>query len=373
MKKLLNSLLALCIFLSSVLIPSNTTLACTFTSKTLTPHVLSTGNQSDLDKLSNYEINSNGMQLFPLKITENGCVEITMTARDTGYINVEVHKKSDGSDLPTYIGFPCTSDRNNQYTAYQYFNKGTYYLRFPQNYYHLNMRLYSSATRTLKHGNTFAAYCDYTVTDTFNYKATKTGYITLSQKRLIETAAPMSVSFYNEKNQKISDVVSDHEIATKIVFPVIKGKNYKIKIKTLSVDGQQYYQMKLNFAAFTEKSGFKKSKAVAVKMKTDKMGIVYAEDSTKTQDWYKVSNTKNQKLKLIYSGNVTSGSINLTIYNKQGKKLGTYYLMPTKGGSVTYNLRNEKKGSVIPKGTYYIKVTKSRKQTAGTYEFRIRP
>lgn len=338
----------------------------------LNPHVLTTGSESDLAQFSTYNIATDGTDLYRLNINKTGSVEIIMYSTDPGYISVEVHKKADGSDLPTYMGFPCTVDRNNQYTIHQYMKKGTYYLRFPQNTYRLQMNLYPSAPTTIKNGSTVAAYCDATVESEFDYKATKTGYITLNQKRLIETAAPMSVSFYNSKGKKITDVVSDHEIATKIVFPVEKGKTYKIKIKTLTVDGQQYYQMKLNFTAFTEKSGSKKSKAVSAKLKSNIKGIIYAEDSTSTADWYEINNPANQKLKITYSGNVTSGSINLTIYNSKGKQIGTYNLMPGEDGTISCNLKNTNGSSTLPKGNYYLKVTKSRKQTAGIYQVTVK-
>ena len=35
----------------------------------------------------------------------------------------------------------------------------------------------------------------------------------------------------------------------------------------------------------------------------------------KKADWYKFTNTKNRKIKFIYAGGVTSGSINVSIYN----------------------------------------------------------
>lgn len=339
----------------------------------LNPHMLTTGSEKDLAAAAKYQFDTDGTFLYPMKLTQSGCLEMAVYAKEQGYITVEVHRKADGSDLPSYIGLVCTADHNNQYTAYQYLQKGTYYLKFPKNSYDLRMTLYSSAQRTLKNGSTLASYCDSVISDTFVYKATDTGYITISQKRLIETAAPMSVSFHNSKGKKITDIVSDHEIATKIVFPVVKGKSYKISSKTLSVDGQQYYQLHLDFATFTEKSGAKKAKAVPVDLEKTKKGMIYAEDSTKKEDWYKFKNPKNQKLKLEYFGDVTSGSINLTLYNSKGKKMGIYYLMPTKGDSTTYKLHTPKKETVIPKGTYYIKVNKIREQTAGVYKFKIFP
>lgn len=370
MKRIINIIVGICLFLCSLInCPKETTIQAAVT---MAPHILTTGSESDIAKASTYNVDTDGSQLYRLEIKQNGCLGLGMYAKHAGYITVEVHSKADGSDLPTYIACPCTEDRGNQYIARQYMKKGTYYLRFPKNSYQLSLLLYSSTTRTIRDKSTVAAYCDATITDTYTYKAEKTGYITLTQKRLVETAAPMSVSFYNSKGKKITDVISDHEIATKIVFPVKKGKTYKIKVKTLTVDGQQYYQMKLKFTAFTEKSGSKKSKAVSAKLKSNIKGIIYAEDSTSTADWYKINNPANQKLKITYSGNVTSGSINLTIYNSKGKKIGTYNLMPGEDGTISCNLKNTNGSSILPKGNYYLKVTKSRKQTAGIYQVTVK-
>lgn len=369
MKKFTTVLLVISLFFCTTVIcfPKANVQASTVFS----PHILSTGDETDLSQKTIYSFETDGSFIYPMNIKQDGCLEISMYAKKYGYMNVEIHKQADGTDLPEYIAFPCTQDRGNQYTARQYMKKGTYYLRFPENTYQLGMILYPSNTRTLNDGNTIAAYCDATVSDTFSFKAKKNGYITINQKRLVETAASMSVTFYDSKGNKITDVVGDHDIATKIVFPVMEGKIYKIEIKTLNVDGQQYYQLHLDFTALTEKSGSKKSKAVTQQLKKTVTGMVYAEDSTKQTDWYKISNPKSQKLKLDYSGYATSGSINLSIYNKSGKKLGTYYLMPSKNNSITYQLRDINKSRIISGGTYYLKITKSRKQTAGIYKINI--
>ena len=335
------------------------------------PHLLTTGSAADLKKVSTYNFVSNGQQIYRLDLKENGCLELRMYSKNPGYINVEVYKKSNASDLPTYIGFPCTVDRGNQYTVRQYMKKGTYYLRFPKNTYELSMLQYPNKTREIKNGSIVAAYCDANIVAGFTYKSKQNGYLTITQSRLVDIPSSMSVSFYNSKGKKITDIVSDHEIATKIVFPVKKGVSYKIKIKTLNIDGQQYFQMKTAFTTLNEKSGSTKSKSVAVKLKQVKEGMIYTTDSVKSTDWYKITNPKNQKLKLTYGGDVTSGSINLVLYNKKGKKLGTYYLMPAKSESMTYQLKNVNGSTTIPKGTYYIKLVKLRKETTGVYHFKI--
>ncbi|OKZ69265.1 MAG: hypothetical protein BHV87_14815 [Clostridiales bacterium 36_14] len=72
------------------------------------------------------------------------------------------------------------------------------------------------------------------------------------------------------------------------------------------------------------------------KIEKQTSGIVYSQDSMKKADWYKFTNTKNRKIKFIYAGGVTSGSINVSIYNSAGKKMGAYVLSHANQGRFCY-------------------------------------
>lgn len=336
------------------------------------PYVLKTGTQEDLFKHTNYKFESDGKQLYKLEIPTDGCLQIRMHVKRAGYINTEVYKNTSKNTLPTYLPCQCTIDNGNQGIIRQYIKKGTYYLCFPENSYDIDMLMYSSATRTIRDGSVVAAYCNADITDYFTYKSTKKGYLTLDQERIIDTAAAMSVSLNTSKNKKLTDVISDHAIDKQIIFPVEKGKTYKIGIKTLNIDGHQYYRLKVAFHVASKHAGSKKSNSKKIALKKNQSGIIFAEDSKKVNDWYKIYNNKDQKLNLVCSAFVTSGSIDISIYNKNMKKLGTYHLLPGKGDAITYKFKNINKRSIIPKGDYYIKVSKSRKSTAGIYNITLK-
>ena len=356
-----------------------------YAAQILKPSVLSTGSEADISNArqkATYKFTTDGSDIYKLEVTHSGALEWDLFALKPGQINVNIYKKADASDLPTYAAFPCTVDRGNTFVLRQYIKKGTYYLKFPQmqNSYILTLVLYSSDGGKITSGTTVAAYCDAGmyqydasipyVNNTYTYKAPSTGYLTIDKKNLVNIAASMSVSFYNSKGKKITDFSSDHDISGKVAFPVKKGTSYKIKVGVLK-DGQQFYQMKFGFVSLSEKSGSSKAKARTVKLKKNTKGMIYAEESAKAQDWYKFSLSKAQKLKITYSGKSISGSIDIIIYDKNKKKLGTYHVMPMIDNTETKTIKNAKKGSILPKGTYYIKVIKQHKQTAGYYSFKL--
>lgn len=352
--------------------------------QTFTPSVLTTGNDSDYASArqhATYKFSSDGSEVFQLDVPKDGSLEWGLRTVEPGQINVSIHKKADASDLPVYAAFACTADRGNAFTLRQYIKKGTYYLKFPkmQNSYVLTLIQYSSEGGTITSGSTVAGYCDAAVylanssipfiSNTYSYKAAQTGYLTMYKRNLVDISASMSISFYEGK-KKITDFSSDHDISGLITFPVKKGTSYKIRVGVLK-DGQQFYQMKFNFVPLKEKSGASREKAVSVSLKKNIRGMVYAEEAMNKQDWYKFTNRTSRKLKFTYTGGSISGSIDIFIYDKKMKKVGACHVMPMIEASNSITLKNS--GSQLKKGTYYIKVVKNKKQTAGYYDFKIHP
>lgn len=342
-----------------------------FVTTTMTPYVLTTGSDADQNKARHYEYTSNGNSLVKFVVQESGCVSIKISTEKAGYIPIAIHKKSDASDLPTNLKAQCTEDRGNQDTILQYMKKGTYYLKFPENTYKMDMMIYPSKSRTLKNNTFYAGYCDYNTTNTFTYKATKTGYLNFKQKPLIATSAAYKVSFYNAKGKEIMDIVCDHNTNRPIIFPVKKGQTYVMKIKTLNTDGKQYYQVRAIYTPRSKKCGTTKAKAKAIGFAKSAPGMIFAEESEKNADWYKVTNPATQPVLLTIFGHTYSGSLDFTVYNASGRKLGVYHLMPTTTVTLKYWLKNTKKKTTMPKGTYYVKVQKSKKETAGIYSFKF--
>ena len=383
MKKFTLLILSCCMILGILSLTENQKV---FAAQTFTPAVLTTGSASDYaaaKKSATYRFTSDGSETFQLNVPKDGSLEWELLAVKSEQVNLCIHNKADASDLPVYAAFACTADRGNTFTLRQYIKKGTYYLKFPkmQNSYVLTLIQYSSEGGTITSGSTVAGYCDAAVylanssipfiSNTYSYKAAQTGYLTMEKKNLVDISASMSISFYEGK-KKITDFSSDHDISGLITFPVKKGTSYKIRVGVLK-DGQQFYQMKFNFVPLSEKSGSSKTNAKQIRLKRNIKGMVYAEEPVTKQDWYKFNNTRKQDLKITYTGGSISGSIDLLVYDKNMKKLGTYHVMPMINNVSTKNIRNKNKGLQLEKGTYYIKVVKNKKETAGYYDFKIHP
>lgn len=338
----------------------------------LQPHVLSSGTEADQGKFSKYDLTSTGEELVPLKIEKNGCLLMRVTAEKAAFTNIAVHKKADGSDFPTYLSAQCTDYNGKRDLIISYFPKGTYYLKFPANKYTLELQMYSNAEQTVKSGSTIAAYCDYYNPAMSKFKATKNGYVTISQKWLRNTTEENSVTLCDSKGNNISDAVCDHKVDEPISFPVKKGKTYKFKITTLNIDGQQFYQMKVKFTAREDKAGASKAKAKTMPLRKETVGLCYGEDKTSKVHWYKFKNPKAQKLTLTLSGEASSGSLKVIVYDTQGKKTTFYHLAPGPAKSNTYTLKTRSGKSVLPKGTYYIKLVKNQRSTTGIYSLKVK-
>lgn len=347
--------------------------AAAFTQTIMTPHALSSGSEQDLLKANTYRFTSDGKQLIRLDVPQKGAVVISLYVQKGAFINTEVHTKADGSDLPVYLRAQCTADRGNQGIMTLYMDKGTYYLCFPKNTYQADVLLYPSRNQTLKDSSVIAAYCDYRQENTYSYKALSDGYITVSQTPLSDLGSgSMTAVLYNSKGTKLTEnAIFSDEQKGKISYAVKKGTTYKLKVKALNVNDTQYYQLKLKHTAVNEKSGSSKKKAVDVKFGNKISGTVFAEDSATKADWYKIKNPKKQQLVLNYSGSITSGSLIIEIFDTKGKKLDSFSVISNIGEKKENLMHNKDGGTKMPEGTYYLKITKSRKSSTGIYSFSV--
>ena len=113
------------------------------------------------------------------------------------------------------------------------------------------------------------------------------------------------------------------------------------------------YKLSYSFKAVTEKSGSKKSKAVALKKNKAAGGLQIAGESASKADWYKIVLPKKQKVTLTYSTKA-----NNTIWFKIIPASKNVYL----SGSLEYCMWDQTKTVTtkdkLPAGTYYVQVYK---------------
>lgn len=338
----------------------------------LTPYVLSNGVKSDTDKERIYNISSDGTDLIRLNIPQDGALKIRIASSSEHFVIAEVYKNGNASDLPHYLKTDCTSDLWTTGFVIDYFEKGTYYLRLPKGDYRLGMVEYPIRKCNLKAGTSTAAYCDYQHGNTYTFKAASNGYIMLTKTDMETTDGTMTAVLCDKKGMPLTEsCIFSQTQNNKIIYAVKKGNTYKIKLKALNVNDIQCYQLTLKYTSLNEKSGSSKSKAVSVKFGNKISGMILAEDSATKADWYKIKNPKKQELVLNYSGSITSGSLIIDVYDTKGKKLDSYSVISNIGEKKEDLLHNKDGGTKMPEGTYYLKVTKSRKTSTGIYSFSL--
>lgn len=230
------------VLLLSVLFPfsQNTVSADTI----LTPHILTDGSQQDLLSGNTCKFSADGNQLVKLEVPQNGAVYINLYAQKSGVIVAAVYKTADASDMPVYMQAGCTSDRQNTGAMCGYLDKGTYYLRFPENNYEADFVLYPWKDMAIKDGTIVAAYCDYTHENTYSFKAAANGYVTISENTLVDNAGSLSAVLCSSKGTELTEKAFFNNLQkNQMTYAVKKGQSYKIKLKGLNVNDSQYYQI----------------------------------------------------------------------------------------------------------------------------------
>lgn len=360
-----------CIFSMFAAMP--TEIKASVSSSKLTPHILTTGTSSDYNKATSQKFDCNGTSLIPVQLSKSGNLYLKLYAEQSGAHPVLFYHKSDASDMPITVSCICTEGNGGMYygEAAGYLDKGTYYMQLPEDNYEITSYLYPQNNRTLSLDTWMAAYSDYRHPTYFTYKPKDNGYLTLYEEALVDTGFSAGVTLCNSKNKPIVNTMSNHSKDDKIVYALKKGNTYKIKIGAVDPNLSHFYRIKATFTKRTEKSGSKKSKAVSVTFGKTANGLVLAEDSTTKADWYKITNPKTQKIKLTYSGSITSGTMQLDVYRSDGKKYASYAIISSVGESNEYFFVDKNGNYSLKKGTYYFKVTKSRKEASGVYSIKM--
>jgi len=177
----------------------------------------------------------------------------------------------------------------------------------------------------------------------------------------------IDVDIYQKVKGKMKLVSKGSSLASGTVAGLAKG-TYYIK---LSNGSDSYYALKYKFTAITDKSGTAKSKAASLKMGTATKGLILTTDKKGKADWYKITLTKDQAVELILTGDV-SGDISLTFYDSDNSLFGKLYVneYTTEDSGVPYV--STSKSQKLPKGTYYLKVTKDGSSTSGSYSVKMK-
>ncbi|BBF42445.1 hypothetical protein lbkm_1127 [Lachnospiraceae bacterium KM106-2] len=152
-------------------------------------------------------------------------------------------------------------------------------------------------------------------------------------------------------------------------FAVKKG-TYYLKFKA-SAD---YAIVQYKNTKISEKSGSSKKRAKAIKAGKTVKGVFLPTESTKKADWYKVTLTKKQALKLQLKSSCggSGDSFQFQITPAKGLNVRGTFQKNLYSVNQTYTTKiTSTLSSSLPKGTYYIKVTKNSKKNSGSYSIKF--
>lgn len=343
-------------------------------------HVITTGDEADFKVYKEYYVGvvpdtTNSQTVFtavvPITLDKTGFLYIG------SYLDNSTQTTATGS-IDVFSDEACTDSVYSSYKEVAKIEKkGTYYVQFTVRdsasdgvtpyIFDFVSNFEDSSNRTLKNKTwAYSAIMDYSKPIYYKVTATKDGSITFNTSAAYST----KVTLCNSSKKAISDECYVSSSSGKSVFAVKKG-TYYIKVTTSS----DSVRVKSTFKAITDKSGASKAKAKKITMGSKALsGTVLATDKKGKADWYKFTNTKTKTVNVTFKGSVLSGKIVLEFFDSKGTSFGTTYINTLDADSsfTPYQGSYFDTKKTLPKGTYYIKVTKSTAKTSGTYSLKVK-
>lgn len=192
------------------------------------------------------------------------------------------------------------------------------------------------------------------------FQAKKDGYITFHTANLPENTGLQIRGTWFLCNSSKKEISSADDcgfwIGDSITFAVKQKCTYFLKVRLYGYDG---LLVNYEYKAVKDKSGNKKANAYKLKKKKAISGLLMAGEN-KT-DWYKLTLSKKQVLKLTLTTKSYRG-IQLDVFDNKGRQLNglSVYQPASADEKVTVASRNgrykDSPYTKLPKGTYYVKV-----------------
>ncbi len=162
----------------------------------------------------------------------------------------------------------------------------------------------------------------------------------------------LNIALCNAKGKVLEECyvnnMSSYEDSRQVTFGVNKG-GYQIRIQT-----PYRYVLSSAFQSWPEKSGNTRTKAVTLKRKALKKGVVGIGESAKKADWYKIVLKKPAKFSLEFSA-YCNRYLYVTVIPSKKAKIGGSGNMYVRNSTMTQNYRTTT-GKKLPAGTYYVRV-----------------
>ena len=330
--------------------------------------LIPTGEETELQTFKTYRIYVPGVEkelVVPISIDQKGLLNFSSVISEE-YSNAssyfDIYKDEACTTRVTYSTYGKTAAIPA---------KGTYYLKFslydrsdvePENYlFSFQSNFISGEDRSLKDKAwAFTGNPDTSKPVYYKLTTTKPGSLTVN----MDSEYSRYVTLLNGSKKAISDKTYYSSIDNKVCFAVAKG-TYYLKVDSIS----DLYRIKYTFKAITDTSGTTKAKAKKLTAGKAVAGIVTATDKKGAVDWYKLTLTKSQEVNITFTGSVSSGKIGLEFYGGSiSGSINEYINYVDDDASFSAKTWSSDK---LPKGTYYIKITKDSTITSGFYNLKL--
>lgn len=346
---------------------------------------------SEVTEFETNEINVDGSELnykfYNVDVasgeTENRLViPMTLDAKGKLLVTSELYDKTDRmySYIKLFEDSSCTKEiyMSSTLGGFKIPSEGTYYIEFSvKDYSDVPLEIYqysfgsvfiSGADRTLKNKvEVCSSFVDYNTPIYYKVTVSKPGTITFN----VDSKYTSYVTLCNSSKKAISEEINSSTANGKFTYAASKG-TYYVKVRSSS----DYAYVKSTTKAITDASGSSKSKAAKLTVNgSKKNGLAVATDKTSKADWFKFSNPKNQKITVYFKGVITSGDLEIEFFDSKSKSFGTTTFSSYSNGDASFSPYVGSFGSTsgkLPKGTYYIKVTKKIAKASASYSIQIK-
>lgn len=280
-----------------------------------------------------------------------------ITLKKNGYILVESDQ-----EILYYSAF-CDShkkvmydrlnwDKQNKKKISMYLPKGTYYVltKGSDQAYKLRYTFsdLGSSAYTIRNKKKITFYPgSEKILHYIKYKAGVNGYVTF-------TASSENVSQLTLCNSSLKAISPEENFSknTKLLYGVKKGTTYYLKVS----GAYHIVTIQAKESAVSEKSGASRKKAVAVKSGKTVKGVLQA--GNKTDDWYKITLKKWQKVTFSLTAR-TNAFLRMELVAADRKTCVDTKIF---GDGDPVKLK-----STLKKGTYYIRIFRGEKNVSGYY------
>lgn len=219
--------------------------------------------------------------------------------------------------------------------------------------------LYRTGNRTLVEKQWMAAsLTENHTTAYYKINMTKSGYITIHGRTYQNSSGKLTIELCNSKKASLNPKTNSLTLSNEYtVYYALKKGTYYLKV----TDTTKPYKLRYKVTTSKDQGGSSKTKATTLTKGTTKTDLLYINDSKSKSGWFQFTLTKSQTLSMLITNYSTrkfeyeliAADSNVTLHNAK------FY--PSNGTAIFTT------SDKLPKGTYYLKVSKQSTKDAGGF------